>query len=235
MKTITIVTPANIEVEYKLAGVGARLAALIIDSLLQFVAIAVCGAVIWAANYQLRQGGVAVRSSIALAVFLLLAFTIYLGYFVVLELTMNGQTIGKRLFGLRVIRDNGQPIEFSQALMRGIIRSSLDMMYIGLFVILFSKKHKRVGDMAAGTIVVIENYDYDFALSIKNWTLPKSFPTFEEMAAEERNVVETWLRRKDELPEQGRELELKLLRHFIKKTEKVQEMASLDTSQKAVH
>jgi len=220
VKTITIITPANIEVEYKLAGVGARLAALIIDSLLQFSAIAVCGAVIWATNYQLRQGGAAIRSSTALAVFIVLAFTIYLGYFVVLELVMNGQTIGKRLFGLRVIRDNGQPIEFSQALMRGIIRSSLDMMYVGLFVILFSKKHKRVGDMAAGTIVVIENYDYDFALSIKNWTLPNSFPAFEEMTEQERKVVETWLRRKDELPKQGEELELKLLRHFVKKAEK---------------
>jgi len=219
MKTITIITPANIEVEYKLAGVGARLAAFIIDITLQFVSIGLVAAILWGVYRFLTNINAAPRFSTMIAVFMVINFIIYLGYFIICEMVMNGQSIGKRLFGLRVIRDNGQPIEFPQALIRGIIRSSLDMMYFALFVIMFSKKHKRVGDMAAGTIVVIEKYDsnYEPSLSIPESDLPAFLPPLIEMTPQERDIVENWLRRRHTLPNSGEEIASGLKQHFASK------------------
>lgn len=214
MKTITVITPANIEVEYKLAGVGARIAALIIDSLLQLTATALFGGILFSIN---RHTGYMARYSTILAIFLVISFLIYFGYFIVCEMIMNGQTIGKRMFGLRVIRDNGQPIEFAQSLLRGIIRSTLDMMYVGLFVILFSKKHKRLGDMAAGTIVVIERYNtqfFDPMFEVQNWDMPDFLPPLMDMTPEERAIVVDWLRRRETLPDYGMEIEEKLAEYF---------------------
>jgi len=205
LKTITIITPSNIEVEYRLANVGSRLGAAIIDYALQFLAVLLVALIIFNFGRQMDILEFNVNYSIVWAVVILIIFMIFMGYFIVCELLMNGQTIGKRILGLRVIRDNGQPIEFSHALIRGIIRSSLDMMYVGFFAILFSKKHKRIGDMAAGTIVIIEKYADNFAaLTIQDYSLPDTFPPMEEMTATERDMVETWLRRRDTLPGKGR-------------------------------
>lgn len=224
MKTITIITPANIELNYKLAGVGARLAALIIDMLLQLLAIAICGGLLFSIYRQSAIWGIPVRDTTALAVFVVLAFIIYFGYFIACEMLMNGQTIGKRLFGLRAIRDNGQPIEFPQALIRGIIRSTLDMAYVGLFSIMFSKKHKRLGDMAAGTVVVIEKYDttfFDPVFTQQNLTLPDCFPPFMDMTPEERSIVTDWLRRRHTLPDGGAEIGQQLVDYFMQEAKEV--------------
>ncbi|MCL2049510.1 MAG: RDD family protein [Defluviitaleaceae bacterium] len=154
MKTITIITPSNIELEYRLAGVGSRLAAFIIDYLLQvLMSLLVVFGIMYGIDYALLGNDV---SGVALGISMVSVFVIQTGYFIVMELVTNGQSVGKRIFGLRVIRDNGQPIGFTQSLVRGLLRSSLDMLYVGLFVIMFSKRCKRLGDMAAGTVVVAE-------------------------------------------------------------------------------
>lgn len=216
MKTITIITPANIELEYRLAGAGSRMAAAMIDTLLQFLAIILFAVALFGGAHQLENAGISVRYSTVYAIFIVIQFIIYFGYFITCEMMMNGQTIGKRLFGLRTIRDNGQPIEFAQSLMRGIIRATVDT-FTGVFVILFSKKHKRIGDMAAGTLVVIENSNNDFALSIRNWTLPEGVPALIDMTAEERSIVEAWLLRKDDLPHGGAEIEVKIVKYFAER------------------
>ena len=217
MKTTTIITPTNIELHYKLAGVGARLAAFIIDLFLQLLAIALCGGVLWGVYRQSVRLGIPTRSTTLLGVFVVLSFIIYMGYFIACEMFMNGQSVGKRLFGLRVIRDNGQPIEFSQALIRGIIRSSLDSLYIGLFTILFSKQHKRLGDMAAGTIVVIEKYDtafFDPVFEQQTPPWPDFLPPAMDMTPEERSLVTDWLRRRNTLPDGGDAIGQQLIAYF---------------------
>lgn len=155
MKTITIVTPANIEVEYRLAGIGSRVSAFIIDFMLQILIIIMAFFSTFGLGLLFSDG----LSGAAIGVFMVLTFVIHFGYFIICEVTMNGQSFGKRVFGLRAIRENGQPIEFTQALIRGLIRSSADMMYIGVIIIFFHPMHKRLGDIAAGTIVISENYE----------------------------------------------------------------------------
>jgi len=83
-------------------------------------------------------------------------FAIYVGYFVVLETLGRGQTPGKKWAKIRVIRDNGKPERLPQAILRALLRPVDDMLFVGVFFIIFSQQEKRLGDMLAGTIVVQE-------------------------------------------------------------------------------
>jgi hypothetical protein len=81
-------------------------------------------------------------------------------YFMLFEIFWNGQTPGKRWLGLRVIRENGYPIRAVDAVVRNLVRivDALPSGYaIGLLVMLFNARSKRLGDFAAGTIVVRED------------------------------------------------------------------------------
>jgi len=155
-----------------------------------------------------------------LAFVLISFFAIHFGYFILSELIMNGQTIGKSLFGLRVIRDNGQPIEFIHALVRGVFRTAADMLYVGLFVMMFSSRHKRLGDMAAGTIVISEHYEQfgesTFAQTPIVW--PDFFLQYEDrMTEDERQLTEEWLQRRERLPRKGADIGEQLRAYFKEK------------------
>lgn len=210
MKTIVIVTPANIEVEYRLAGAGSRLAAFTIDLLLQTVVCLLAAAIILMGLPSLDA--LAGLQGPALAVFILIVFTVYFGYFVVCELTMNGQSVGKKILGLRVIRDNGQPVALAQSVARNVFRIAVDMLYVGIFVILLSKKHKRIGDMAAGTVVVSEHYEPKTGTLLTPVSSPRLNGSFNiryphiTLTPDEQDILREWLRRKDTLPDGGEAL-----------------------------
>ena len=219
MKNITIVTPANVEVEYRLAGAGSRLGAFIIDFLIQFAAYLV---LVWitvalSGGFFVPEGfGWGINSTV-LAVLVVGFFVIYFGYFLVLEYVMNGQTIGKRILGLRVIQDNGEPVNFFNVLIRGFLRSSVDILYVGVFVILFSKKHKRLGDMAAGTIVVSELSEGVSLFSLQQVSWPENFPDRYELSNEENELVQDFLRKRRMLEDGGARLAGKFKEYFDEK------------------
>lgn len=214
MKTITIVTPANIEIEYRLAGAGARLAAFLIDLAVQVLLIvAVAITLLWFFGRLVLDSN---ALGVLVGITMVSVFLIWFGYFIFCEITMRGQSLGKRVFGLRVIRDNGQPLGAFQSVVRGVIRGSVDMMYVGLFVILFSKKHKRLGDMAAGTIVICERYTepYKAVLSSEELPWPTFLPDRVLMDADERILAEEWLRRRHEMTDGGVAVGDKLIEYF---------------------
>jgi uncharacterized RDD family membrane protein YckC len=203
MKTITIVTPSNIEIEYRLAGPGARLGAFLVDFAVQILLLGVVALTsLWLVD-RVILGNRGMPSGLALGVVLVSYFVIQFGYFVLLELTMRGQSIGKRIFGLRVIRDNGLPLELPQSLVRGLLRVTIDMVYVGLFIILFSAKHKRLGDMAAGTLVISEHYGKDFNLISETPAWPEFLPDRLLLTPEERHVAEEWLSRRNLMEDYG--------------------------------
>jgi uncharacterized RDD family membrane protein YckC len=209
MKTMTVITPANIEVEYRLAGAGSRLAAFTVDFLLQTVFILLVSAVALFLSGWFEGMDFDSLGGYVLAFIIIIAFAVYAGYFIVCELTMNGQSPGKKIFGLRAIRDNGQPIGLSQSLVRNVFRIALDMLYVGLFSIMFSKKHKRFGDMAAGTVVVSEHYETPGEPTFKqvfNAQAPDAISpeyAFIKLTEEERVVLLSYKRRKNSLPMRG--------------------------------
>lgn len=222
MKTITIITPANIEVEYRLAGAGSRMAAFLIDFAVQVLLIIAAALVIF---FGIDRGifGNSSPSGTALGAFMVFVFVVQFGYFIVLELAMNGQSLGKRIFGLRVIRENGRPVEFTQTLIRGLLRTSLDMMYVGIFVILFSKKHKRLGDMAAGTVVVSEHYETREHLAPETSYWPGFLPDPFLLSPEERALAQEWLARRDDMDDGGGASGDAMVEYFRKKFPKENE------------
>ena len=210
MKKITVITPSNVEVEYRLAGAGSRFGAFVIDFFIQtaamlvfaWITISVSGGLFLPLGHGI--------SGTVLAILLIGFFVIYFGYFIFFEHMMNGQTIGKRILGLRVIQENGEPANFFQILIRGFLRSSVDMLYVGIFVILFSKKHKRLGDMAAGTIVISEKsvkIDETPSFMLPSGPWPETFPDPFTLTNEEKMLAQDFLRRKQTLKDNGERIE----------------------------
>ena len=155
MKKIKITTPENIEVEYLLADVGSRGAAAIIDALVQGILIlpliiAIVLMAYFAKDFWKNYYGWIIGVS------LLILILISYGYFIVMELSKNGQTIGKKMLKLRTIRKNGQSLTLKHSAIRNLFRIFIDMYGIGVIFIFFSKEHNRVGDYLASTVVVVE-------------------------------------------------------------------------------
>jgi uncharacterized RDD family membrane protein YckC len=111
----------------------------------------------------LRNTGGSPKEPISGAIMLIVAviyalqFVVELGYFVFAEWVTGGQSIGKRLLGLRVVQDGGFPLETRQSIVRNLLRAvdSLPWSYVvGLVAVIVSRDGKRLGDLAAGTVVV---------------------------------------------------------------------------------
>ena len=87
-------------------------------------------------------------------------FALQWGYYMIFEIATNGQSPGKRVLGLRVIKAQGYPISFSDSAIRNIVRivDMLPFAYgVGLLTMLLNKNWQRLGDLAAGTLVVKED------------------------------------------------------------------------------
>jgi uncharacterized RDD family membrane protein YckC len=159
---IHLKTPESVELEFILAGIGSRAFAAVIDyhvlwlTYLGFVTIA--NLVTDQLSTYLNQAGL---DSPALyqwfiAGFILLTFAWFTGYFALFETLWRGQTPGKRWTKIRVIRDDGRAIGVSQAVLRALLRPLDDFLFLGFFFILLGKREKRLGDWAAGTVVIQE-------------------------------------------------------------------------------
>ena len=159
-------TPEQVDLEYEVAGLGSRFIAILIDSLIQVaVMIAVVAAFAFGAallgvtGRRLFGGDGTLAVVLGIAVAVLLVFLITWGYFVIFELTWNGQTPGKRAAGIRVITTRGEPITLVHTFVRNLVRivDYLPTSYmVGAVVILATRRAQRLGDLAAGTIVVKE-------------------------------------------------------------------------------
>lgn len=158
---IEIVTPENIAFKYRVAGPFRRLPAYAIDCLIRTGVLVV---IYFFAHASLHMGLIA-----GLSLFLYAWFVLEWFYGGLFETYWNGQTPGKWALGLRVVSNNGHPIDARQAVMRNVLRAvdSLPVVFqfglisivsyqLGLFVAAANKQFRRLGDLAAGTIVVVE-------------------------------------------------------------------------------
>jgi len=149
-----IVTGEAVAVDLRLAGAGSRGVAFIIDIGLQYLLLIL---LILVADNVLGS----LDSSAAQAVYVTANVLIILGYPVLLESLWRGRTIGKLAMGLRVLRDDGGPIRFRHAFVRGLVgvvldRPGLSLGLLALIPMLVSTRSKRLGDFAAGTVVIQE-------------------------------------------------------------------------------
>lgn len=217
MKKIRIMTPENIEVEYNLASLGSRTAAALVDTLIQGIILLLIGIAVfliawYSTNFWDEYYGWII--GISLIIFALINY----GYYIAMELTMNGQTLGKKLLKLRVIRNNGQSLALKHSLIRNLFRVFVDVFGVGIVLMFFSKQHKRVGDYVASTIVVAEE-SKEAPITLD--TLMKSSNSFEYyLSKEEQDILRDFYNRKDKM-ENYNELQEELKNHFTKKFEKL--------------
>ncbi|HEY6758467.1 MAG TPA: RDD family protein [Baekduia sp.] len=144
---LPIATPEGVTLDLVLAGVGSRFAASLIDLtfklLLIGAALFVCGLI----------------GDLGLALSAILTFGIYFGYDVAFEVLANGRTPGKRWTGLRVLREDGRPVDLLSSAIRNVVRliDGLPFAYLpAMASILATRKNQRIGDLAGRTIVVRE-------------------------------------------------------------------------------
>ncbi len=213
MKTIKITTPENIEVEYTLAALGSRTVAAGIDILIQLVLIGLILIIVLVMGLTPAELYDEYKSW-AVAISLLLVFLINYGYFIIFEMIMNGKTPGKKVFGLRTIRSNGQPIAFKHSVIRNLFRVIVDIYGVGIILIFFTKLNKRLGDYLASTIVVAE----EKRESIYNISLEGGRTNYKySLTHEEYQLLKDYFRRKDNLGEKENEIEKELGEYFIEK------------------
>jgi uncharacterized RDD family membrane protein YckC len=137
---------------YRVAGIGTRFLAALVDGLIIFgieILVVLLSLVVYLVG----------ASSAAVILGLTLSFILFWGYFIYFETTWNGQTPGKRMMKIRVVKTSGEPISFIDAVVRNLIRvvDNLPFFYgLGLLSMFISKQSRRLGDFAAGTLVVKE-------------------------------------------------------------------------------
>jgi uncharacterized RDD family membrane protein YckC len=155
---LTIETPEQTALDFTVAGIGSRFLALALDTLIQ---IAV-GMVVFIAGLVAIGAAAALAQRLAvwgLAIMILVGFLLYFGYFALFEILWNGQTPGKRVAGIRVIKDSGRPLTPAESIGRNLMRivDLLPAFYgIGIVCAILNKENKRLGDFVAGSLVVRE-------------------------------------------------------------------------------
>ncbi|CAA9388067.1 MAG: hypothetical protein AVDCRST_MAG74-801 [uncultured Pyrinomonadaceae bacterium] len=228
-ETLIIETPERVPLAFALASIGNRFLAVAIDHFIQYFVIFV---VAWALLSISGIGSVeAIENSEVLrempkwtiALLIIVLFLIFAGYFVFFEWLWNGQTPGKRLLKLRVIREDGRPVTLWEALARNLLRIFdavpgfvLPVYSVGLITIFLSSRDQRVGDMFAGTVVVRERADEapTFAETFSNPVADAAFRRVQKpvsfqadvnsITEREIGVAESFLRRRWDLTERQR-------------------------------
>jgi uncharacterized RDD family membrane protein YckC len=219
---LVIETPERVPLHFALASIGNRFLACAFDHTLQITAIVVfyiaftlIGNV--TASFELIKDG----PKWVIAILILIAFLIWSSYFILFEWFWSGQTPGKRWLKLRVIREDGRPITFFEAAVRNLLRIFDIMPFpfysIGLISVFASFRDQRVGDMVAGTVVVREReaeaptFDQVFTSPVSDSALRRSFKQLnftadlQPLKESEIAVVETYLRRRWDLPDTARQ------------------------------
>lgn len=158
-RVISIRTPENIELRYALAGPGSRAAAYFIDFMLMFALGQLLANLLLFGIMMLLASLGAGSELWAGAIVTLFLFALYNGYFIVLEWLMNGQTPGKRIIHIRVIKQGGYSLRFFDTLLRNLLRviDFIPLFYgVGLLSLLVTRHSQRLGDLVAGTLVVYQ-------------------------------------------------------------------------------
>lgn len=230
-ETLIIETPERVPLAFALASIGNRFLAVAIDHFIQFFTIFI------AAWFFYSLAGSADTSSIdespmallqempkwTIALMIIVLFSMFAGYFIIFEWLWNGQTPGKRLLKLRVIREDGRPVTLWEAIARNLLRIFdtfpgfiFPVYSIGLISIFLSNRDQRIGDIFGGTVVIRERLDEapTFSETFSNPIADAAFRRVQKrtefqtnvnlLSESEIEVVESFLRRRWDLTDRQR-------------------------------
>ncbi len=209
-------TPESVTFAYEVAGIGNRFIAALIDTtilaaallllnLLVFVALGLLGDL--SIDMLLGDEPPSWLGGLVIALYTLLNFAFYWGYYILFEWLWNGQTPGKRFVKIRVLRMDGNPAGFTEVLLRNLVRP-VDFLPggygLGLLVMLLNDKSRRLGDYAAGTLVIRELADVALdALTTRpasaaanvDETLLLAFPAIRRLSSADYELIQETLAR----------------------------------------
>jgi uncharacterized RDD family membrane protein YckC len=230
-ETLIIETPERVPLAFALASIGNRFLAVAIDHFIQYVAIIliVLTFISIASGINIFSGDSDIgkifeeMSKWAVALLIITIFALFTGYFIFFEWLWNGQTPGKKLLKLRVIREDGRPITLWEALARNLLRIFdavpglvVPVYSIGLITIFLSSRDQRVGDIFAGTVVIRERsaeaptFQETFSNAVSDAAFRRVQKRTEfqadvsKLTEREIEVVEAFLRRRWDLTERQR-------------------------------
>lgn len=162
----TIATPENVTFDYQVAGIGSRFIGALIDTVAIGILLFLLNVLIIVALNAVSDQSAAVSdlsndpgwiAGLVIAIYALINFSLFWGYYFVFELGWQGQTPGKRLAGTRVVRLDGGGPGFLDVAIRNLVRlvDFLPFAYaLGFVVMFFNRNARRLGDFAAGTLVI---------------------------------------------------------------------------------
>ncbi|NNN21075.1 MAG: RDD family protein [Acidimicrobiales bacterium] len=165
-------SPEGIAIEYKLAGLGSRFIALMVDSIVQITSL-----YLFALLVVFSVGSGLGSQTIGAILIIVGSFLIVFGYFILFEVLGSGKSLGKRATGIRVIRSDGASVTFRQSVIRNLIRVAdaiPGLFYtVGAISIIATANNQRLGDLAAGTYVVRDRtHGFYFRKATHNWIMP---------------------------------------------------------------
>lgn len=167
-----IVTPEAVRLDFEIANVGSRAVAFAIDWALVLT-------VLFVLNFAVSLAAAAVGDGVlpdwvAITAFLILNLLLLFGYDIAMETLWRGRTLGKAAMGLRVVTVEGAPVRFRHAAIRSFL-GLVDFVgtggVAGVITVLVSRRHQRLGDMVAGTLVLRERTGA-FPASVAQFTVP---------------------------------------------------------------
>ena len=227
-ETLIIETPERVPLAFALASIGNRFLAVLIDHFIQYMTILIVAWAFlsWAGIGDMNEAPselFAQMSKWTIAIMIIVLFLIFSGYFILFEWLWNGQTPGKRLMKLRVIREDGRPITLWEAVSRNLLRIFdaipgflIPIYSLGLFSIFLSSRDQRFGDMFSGTVVIRERAGEapTFEEAFSNQISDAAFRRVQkrtdfqadtaQVTQDEIEVIESFLRRRWDLTERQR-------------------------------
>ncbi|MCK8058639.1 MULTISPECIES: RDD family protein [unclassified Fusibacter] len=153
MRKLQVITPEQVSIDYSIADLGSRVGAVVVDMLIQMVvvialvmadlAIMTYSPEFWSEKYGWVIG-------LSILVYMVISYV----YYIWAEINFDGQTIGKKMMSIRVIRLNGQPVGVKHIVIRNLFKVLIDSMGFGVWMIIFNKQSRRIGDFVGGTVVI---------------------------------------------------------------------------------
>ncbi len=153
---LSIDTPELVSIDMPLAGIGSRFIAVLVDMLIWGAGLVLIGLALWIFQPAL-QAFSRLSYQWVVAVVTFVVFVLNWGYFTLFEAFWNGRTPGKRVARIRVIQRSGRPIGLFESMGRNLVRyiDQIPFFYaVGVIAVFASRQHQRLGDLAAGTLVV---------------------------------------------------------------------------------
>jgi uncharacterized RDD family membrane protein YckC len=167
---LSIETPELVAIDMPVAGIGSRFVALFVDYLIWLVVLIAYGLLIYYVGPSLSVAG-KIPEKWAEAILIALPFVFYWGYFTLFEAYWDGRTPGKRVAKIRVIQRSGRGIGLFESMTRNFLRvvDQIPLIYaVGVVSIFLTRQHQRLGDLAAGTLVVHDREHLNTASSVDN-------------------------------------------------------------------